>query len=77
VEEFSVEDYDLIINVNMKGMFFTCKAAVPHLKKQKSGNIVTLTSVASHTGQNNHANCCSTKAGALGVTKGLALDLAP
>ena len=77
VEEFSEEDYDLMIAVNLKGTFFTCKAAVPYFKKQRSGTIITLASVAAHIGQNNHANYCSTKAGVLGFTKALALDMAP
>jgi len=77
VDEFSEEDYDLLIAVNLKGTFFSCKAAVPHFKRQRSGTIITLASVAAHIGQNNHANYCSTKAGVLGFTKALALDMAP
>lgn len=77
VEDFPEEDYDLLIDVNLKGTFFTCKAAVPHFKKQRSGTIITLASVAAHIGQDNHANYCSTKAGVLGFTKALALDMAP
>jgi NAD(P)-dependent dehydrogenase (short-subunit alcohol dehydrogenase family) len=77
VEDFPEEDYDLLIDVNMKGTFFTCKAAVPHFKRQRSGTIITLASVAAHIGQNNHANYCSTKAGVLGFTRALALDMAP
>ena len=77
VEDFPEEDYDVLLNVNLKGLFFTCKAAIPYFKNQKSGNIITLASVAAHIGQNNHANYCSTKHGVLGFTKALALDMAP
>jgi len=77
VEDFPEEDYDLLIDVNLKGTFFTCKAAVPYFKKQRFGTIITLASVAAHIGQDNHANYCSTKAGVLGFTKALALDMAP
>jgi NAD(P)-dependent dehydrogenase (short-subunit alcohol dehydrogenase family) len=77
IEDFPEEDYDLLLNVNLKGTFFTCKAAIPYFKKQKSGNIITLASVAAHIGQSNHANYCSTKHGVLGFTKALALDMAP
>ncbi|MHA1821555.1 MAG: SDR family NAD(P)-dependent oxidoreductase [Promethearchaeota archaeon] len=77
IEDFSDKDYDLLINVNLKGTFYTCKAAVPYFKKQKFGSIVNLASVAAHIGQFNHANYCSTKAGVLGFTRALALDLAP
>lgn len=77
VETFPDEDYDLLINVNIKGTHNTCKFAVPIFKKQKFGSIITLASVAAHIGQTVHANYCSTKAAVLGYTRGLALDLAP
>ncbi|TFF97556.1 MAG: SDR family oxidoreductase [Promethearchaeota archaeon] len=77
IDEFSDEDYDLLINVNLKGTYYTCKYAIPYFKKQEFGSIITLASVAAHIGQANHANYCSTKAGVLGFTKALALDMAP
>jgi NAD(P)-dependent dehydrogenase (short-subunit alcohol dehydrogenase family) len=77
VESFSDQDYDLLIDVNLKGTHYTCKYAVPYFKKQKFGSIITLASVAAHIGQVAHANYCSTKAGVLGYTRALALDLAP
>ncbi|TFG00654.1 MAG: SDR family oxidoreductase [Promethearchaeota archaeon] len=77
VDEFSDEDYELLIDVNLKGTYYTCKFAIPYFKKQKCGSIITLASVAAHIGQVNHANYCSTKAGVLGFTKALALDMAP
>jgi len=77
VETFPDEDYDLLIDVNLKGTHYTCKYAVPFFKKQNYGSIITLASVAAHIGQTAHANYCSTKAGVLGYTRALALDLAP
>ncbi|MFX1592234.1 MAG: SDR family NAD(P)-dependent oxidoreductase [Promethearchaeota archaeon] len=77
VETFPDEDYNLLIDVNLKGTHYTCKYAVPYFKKQKAGSIITLASVAAHIGQIAHANYCSTKAGVLGYTRALALDLAP
>jgi NAD(P)-dependent dehydrogenase (short-subunit alcohol dehydrogenase family) len=77
VEDFPDADYDLLIDVNLKGTHYACKFAVPYFKKQKFGTIITLTSVAAHIGQVAHANYCSTKAGVLGYTRALALDLAP
>ena len=77
VEDFPDDDYDLLIDVNLKGTHNTCKYAVPYFKKQKFGSIITLASVAAHIGQVAHANYCSTKAGILGYTRALALDLAP
>jgi NAD(P)-dependent dehydrogenase (short-subunit alcohol dehydrogenase family) len=77
IEEFSDQDYSLLIDVNLRGTFYTCKFAVPYFKKQHHGSIITLASVAAHIGQVNHANYCSTKAGILGFTRALSLDLAP
>ena len=77
VETFPDLDYDLLIDVNVKGTHYTCKYAVPYFKKQRSGSIITLASVAAHIGQTAHANYCSTKAAVLGYTRALALDLAP
>ncbi|MHA1670838.1 MAG: SDR family NAD(P)-dependent oxidoreductase [Promethearchaeota archaeon] len=77
VDTFPDEDYDLLIDVNLKGTHYTCKYAVPYFKRQKNGSIITLASVAAHIGQTAHANYCSTKAGVLGYTRALALDLAP
>jgi len=77
VETFPDSDYDLLIDVNIKGTHYTCKYAVPYFKKQRFGSIITLASVAAHIGQTAHANYCSTKAAVLGYTRALALDLAP
>jgi NAD(P)-dependent dehydrogenase (short-subunit alcohol dehydrogenase family) len=77
VETFLESDFNLLIDVNIKGTHYTCKYAVPYFKKQKFGSIITLASVAAHIGQTAHANYCSTKAAVLGYTRALALDLAP
>jgi len=77
VETFPDADYNLLIDVNIKGTHYTCKYAVPYFKKQRFGSIITLASVAAHIGQTAHANYCSTKAAVLGYTRALALDLAP
>jgi len=77
VETFPDADYNLLIDVNIKGTHYTCKYAIPYFKKQRSGSIITLASVAAHIGQTAHANYCSTKAAVLGYTRALALDLAP
>ncbi|NVM54305.1 MAG: SDR family oxidoreductase [Candidatus Helarchaeota archaeon] len=77
IEDMPEEEYNLLINVNLKGPYFCCHYVIPYLKKQKSGIIINLASVAGHIGQVNHALYCSTKHGIRGMTKALALDLAP
>lgn len=77
VETFSDEEYDLLINVNLKGTFYGFKWAIPYLKKQKKGTVVVVSSVSAHIGQTDHANYASTKAGQLAFTRSVAMDLAP
>ena len=54
VDEFSEEDYDLLMAVNLKAPFFMCSAAIPHLKETR-GCIVNISSDAGHQGNQNAA----------------------
>ncbi len=76
VEEFSEEDYDLLMAVNLKAPFFMCSAAIPHLKETR-GCIVNISSDAGHQGNQNAAAYCASKGGLSLLGKTLALDLAP
>ena len=76
VEEFSEEDYDLLMAVNLKAPFFMCSAAIPHLKESR-GCIVNISSDAGHQGNRNAAAYCASKGGLTLLGKTLALDLAP
>jgi NAD(P)-dependent dehydrogenase (short-subunit alcohol dehydrogenase family) len=76
VEECSESDFDAVIDVNLKGSFFMCAAAVPHLKKA-SGAIVNISSDAGHQGNPGAAAYCASKGGVTVFTKALALELAP
>jgi NAD(P)-dependent dehydrogenase (short-subunit alcohol dehydrogenase family) len=77
LDDYSEDDFDLLFRTNVKGIFLCCKYVVPYMKKQKSGVIVNLASIAAHVGQVNHSLYCASKAGALAITRALALDLAP
>ncbi|WXG44983.1 MAG: glucose 1-dehydrogenase [Promethearchaeati archaeon SRVP18_Atabeyarchaeia-1] len=77
LDDYTEDDFDLLFRVNVKGVFLCCKYVVPHLIKQESGAIVNLASIAAHVGQVNHSLYCASKAGALAITRALALDLAP
>ncbi|MBT8766970.1 SDR family NAD(P)-dependent oxidoreductase [Pseudomonas boanensis] len=76
VEEFSEEDFDLVMAVNLKAAFFMCSAAVPHLKVTQ-GAIVNISSDAGRQGNRNAAAYCASKGGLTLLSKTLALDLAP
>jgi NAD(P)-dependent dehydrogenase (short-subunit alcohol dehydrogenase family) len=77
LDDYSEDDFDLLFRTNVKGIFLCCKYVVPYMKKQKSGVIVNLASIAAHVGQVNHSLYCASKAGSLAITRALALDLAP
>lgn len=76
VEHFSEEDFDLVLGVNLKAVFFMCKAAIPHLRATQ-GSIVNISSDAGRQGNRNAAAYCASKGGVALLTKTLALDLAP
>ncbi len=73
VLEMSEEEWDLVLNVNLKGVFLMCRAALPHLIKTK-GAIVNIGSGWSLKGGPKAAAYCASKAGVLNFTRALAID---
>jgi 3-oxoacyl-[acyl-carrier protein] reductase len=70
------EVWDEVIAVNLKGVFNSCKAVIPEMIRQKRGIIVNISSVAGVIGVSGQANYCASKAGIIGFTKALALEMA-
>jgi 3-oxoacyl-[acyl-carrier protein] reductase len=71
----SEEMWDRVINVNLKSCFNTVKAATRTFMKQRAGSIVNLTSVVGIKGNAGQANYAASKAGIIGFTKSVALEL--
>jgi len=71
----SEEMWDKVINVNLKSVFNTVKAANRTMMKQRSGSIINLTSVVGIKGNAGQANYAASKAGIIGFTKSIALEL--
>lgn len=69
------EMWDKVINVNLKSCFNTVKAATKQMMKQKSGSIINMTSVVGIKGNAGQANYAASKAGIIGFTKSVALEL--
>lgn len=69
------EAWDKVINVNLKSCFNTVKAATKPMMKQKSGSIINMTSVVGLKGNAGQSNYAASKAGILGFTKSVALEL--
>ena len=77
IEELTLEQWDLIMNVNTKSIFLTSKYAVPIMKQQKSGSIVNIASIAGIRARPGLNAYCASKGAAIMLTKALALELAP
>jgi 3-oxoacyl-[acyl-carrier protein] reductase len=69
--------WDRILAVNLKGVFFCCRAVAHVMKKQGSGRIINIASVAGITGGGSSIAYCASKAGVISVTKSLARVMAP
>lgn len=77
VEEMQEEEWDSVIGTNLVGTFLCSKAVVPHLLAQRSGRIISLTSGRAFQGAKHGAHYAASKAGIIGLSKSLALELAP
>ena len=69
------EMWDNVINVNLKSVFNTVKAATRTFMKQKSGSVINMTSVVGLKGNAGQSNYAASKAGIIGFTKSVALEL--
>ncbi len=68
--------WDLHVDVNLKGLFFCCRAALAELRKSK-GNIVNIASESGLLGNSGLTIYCGTKGGVVNMTRAMALELAP
>ena len=69
------EDFDSVIDVNLKGVFNCLKTITPVMVKQKSGKIINLSSVVGLVGNAGQVNYAASKAGVIGMTKSLAKEV--
>ena len=69
-------DWDLVLNINLKGSFLCSQQAAKQMMKQKSGVIVNIASIVGVMGNFGQANYSSSKAGVIGLTKTLAREVA-
>lgn len=74
--KMSEEDFDAVLNTNLKGAFNCIKHISRQMLKQKSGRIINVSSVSGVMGNAGQANYCASKAGLIGLTKSVARELA-
>jgi len=70
------EDWDAVLDVNLKGTFNCTKAVIKYMSKQRSGKIVNIASVVGEMGNAGQANYSASKAGVIGLTKTIAREFA-
>ena len=72
----SIEQWDDVINTNLKGAFHCTKAVLRYMMKNKFGRIINITSIVGLTGNTGQANYAASKAGLIGMTKSIAKEVA-
>ena len=70
------EDFDIVLNVHLKGSFNMSRACAPHFREQKSGCLVHMTSTSGLIGNLGQSNYMAAKMGIVGLSKSIALDMA-
>ena len=77
LQDISDEMWARLRGVNLDGVFFCCRAAIPHMVHQKSGVILNIASVCGVYGSSAESAYSTTKAGVIGLSKSLAKELGP
>jgi 2-dehydro-3-deoxy-L-rhamnonate dehydrogenase (NAD+) len=74
--EYPVEAWRQVIDVNLTGVFLSCRAVVPYMRAQRYGRIVNIASIAGKEGNPNASGYSASKAGVIALTKSLGKELA-
>jgi 3-oxoacyl-[acyl-carrier protein] reductase len=77
LDDLTEELWDRTLNINLRGVFYTIRAAAPHLRKQPGASVVNIASVAADTGAGSSIVYAASKAGVISMTKSFARVLAP
>ncbi|MCL2514020.1 MAG: 3-oxoacyl-ACP reductase FabG [Oscillospiraceae bacterium] len=76
-QDITDDDFKNMLDVNLTGAFYCCRAALPDMIKAKRGKIINVSSVFGQSGGSCEAHYSAAKAGLIGLTKALALETAP
>jgi 3-oxoacyl-[acyl-carrier protein] reductase len=77
VEELALEEWDRVLEVNLKGVFLCCRAVIPVMKQQKSGKIINIASGTFFSGTGNMPHYTTSKGGVVALTRVMARQLGP
>jgi 3-oxoacyl-[acyl-carrier protein] reductase len=75
VEEMAPEEWDRVMDVNLKGVFLSCRAAIPIMKRQKSGKIINIASGTFFSGSGDMPHYTTAKGGVVALTRVMARQL--
>jgi NADP-dependent 3-hydroxy acid dehydrogenase YdfG len=75
VRDFKDEDFENLVETNLRGIFFTCRFVLPSMIERKRGHIINVASIAGKVGSANRAVYCATKFGVVGFTESLAEEV--
>jgi 3-oxoacyl-[acyl-carrier protein] reductase len=76
IEDISVEDWDHVMAVNLRGLFLCCRAVVPPMKSKGKGKIINVSSSTFFLGRPRYLHYVTSKGGVVGFTRALARELA-
>jgi 2-dehydro-3-deoxy-L-rhamnonate dehydrogenase (NAD+) len=76
VHEYPLDSWERVVSINLNGLFYCCRAVVPHMLTNGYGRIVNVASVAGKEGNPNASAYSASKAGVIGLTKSLGKELA-
>ena len=77
VAEMSVEQWDLVVNTDLRGFFLTTHFALPHMPTEPAGKVINIGSELALKGRVNFGHYCAAKGGVIGFTYAIAHELAP
>ncbi len=77
IHEFTLDEWNSVIDTNLTSVFLMCRAFIPHMKGAGYGRILNMTSIMSHVSLGGRSAYSSSKTALLGLTRALALELAP
>lgn len=75
--DITLEEWDVVLGVNLKGVFYVAQTAARHMMDKGSGVILNTASTAGSTGYPHYADYCASKGGVVALTRAMALELAP
>jgi 3-oxoacyl-[acyl-carrier protein] reductase len=70
------EDWDSVLNINLKGVFYCTRSVLKHMMKQRWGRIINISSISGIVGNPGQVNYCAAKAGIIGITRTVAKEMA-